>query len=83
VATTDANGNVTGTFSPYGRLTNATLSGRALSIGQLAMTGGRALDPGNYDVAVFCRQINSGGGAAPVKVTQADLTAEVVGLSQP
>ena len=54
-APTDANGNVTGTFQPFGRATNASLSGRAQEIQQLVLTGGVAVTPGNYDVAVFCR----------------------------
>ena len=43
-------------------------------------TGGVAVTPGNYDVAVFCRPIS---GGAPIKATQADLTAQVAGLSVP
>ena len=74
------NGNLTGTFQPFGRATNASLSGRALEIQQLVLTGGVAVTPGNYDVAVFCRPIS---GGAPIKATQADLTAQVAGLSVP
>ena len=70
---------MTGTFLPFGRSTNATLSGRAQKVGQPVLTGGQAVAPGNYDVAVFCRQIS---GDATVKATQADLTAQVAGLSE-
>ena len=79
-APTDANGNLTGTFQPFGRATNASLSGRAQGVGQLVLTAGVAVTPGNYDVAVFCRPIS---GGAPIKATQADLTAQVAGLSVP
>ena len=47
-APVDANGNVTGQYEPFGRPTTATLSGRAQETGQLALTGGKAVEAGSY-----------------------------------
>ena len=78
-APVDADGNVTGQYEPFGRPTTATLSGRAQETGQLALTGGKAVEAGNYDVAVYCLQVS---GDATVKSTGADLTSQVAGLSE-